>query len=568
MTTEFTELKLHPQLVQTVSDLGYESPTPIQADIIPAMLAGQDVIGQAQTGTGKTAAFALPIIQNLDPNLSTVQALVLAPTRELAMQVAEATHRYGSAFNVQVLPVYGGTPYGRQISRLKRGVNVVVGTPGRLIDLIQKGVLDLSHVSTVVLDEADEMLSMGFIEDIETILNETPDDRQTTLFSATMPPAIRRLANRYLRDPQVFTISRKNLTVATTEQRYYLVNERDKMAALTRLFEVEPITSGLIFSRTRLGTGELANELTVRGFPAEALNGDMSQDARERVLRRFRDHRIKVLVATDVAARGLDIDDISHVINYDLPQDPEIYVHRIGRTGRAGKTGVAMTLITPKEQWRFRRIENFTKQPIVQTALPTTEEIHKFREAQLREQVIVWLRRGRAKRERELVETLMEEGYDPMEIAAVALKLARSEEKQRPIAPISDVWDSRKRSQRPKQEYRQGTRKNGRNGTSAKNGRNGRNGNSSQNDRNGGNASHEQGMVRIHLSTGKAQGIRVNDVVRTIAQHAGIPGHSLGKISIQARHTLVDVPEELVGQVLANNGSFRIGRQVVSVERA
>ena len=247
MTTEFTELKLHPQLVQTVSDLGYESPTPIQVDIIPAMLAGQDVIGQAQTGTGKTAAFALPIIQNLDPNLRTVQALVLAPTRELAMQVAEATHRYGSAFNVQVLPVYGGTPYGRQISRLKRGVDVVVGTPGRLLDLIQKGVLDLSHVSTVVLDEADEMLSMGFIEDIEAILNETPSDRQTTLFSATMPSAIRRLANRYLRDPQVFTISRKNLTVAATEQRYYLVNERDKTAALTRLFEVEPITSGLIF---------------------------------------------------------------------------------------------------------------------------------------------------------------------------------------------------------------------------------------------------------------------------------------------------------------------------------
>jgi len=563
MTTEFTELKLHPQLVQTVSDLGYKTPTPIQAAIIPAMLAGQDVIGQAQTGTGKTAAFALPILQNLDPTLRTVQALVLAPTRELAMQVSEAMHRYGRTFDVQVLPVYGGTPYGRQISRLKRGVDVVVGTPGRILDLIQKGVLDLSHVTTVVLDEADEMLSMGFIEDIEAILAETPSTRQTTLFSATMPPAIRRLANSYMSDPQSFTVSRKDITVAAIAQRYYLVNERDKLAALTRLFEVEPITSGLIFARTRRGTGELANELTVRGFPAEALNGDMSQDARERVLQRFRDHRIKVLVATDVAARGLDIDDISHVINYDLPQDPEIYVHRIGRTGRAGKTGVAMTLLTPKEQWRLRRIENFVKQTIKQAKLPTIEEILAHRNAQLQEQVMVWLRRGRAKREREMVETLMAEGHDPMEIAAVALKIARAEEKQRPIAPISDVWDARR--QRSRQDDRRGSRKNGRNGYARSNGRNG---NGRSDGRNGDNASHEQGMVRIFMSTGKAQGVRVNDIVRTIAHHADIPGHALGKISIQSRHTLVDVPEELVGQVLANNGSYRIGKQVVSVERA
>ena len=471
MTTEFTELKLHPQLVQTVSDLGYKTPTPIQTDIIPAMLAGQDVIGQAQTGTGKTAAFALPILQNLGEDHGAVQALVLAPTRELAMQVAEAMHRYGSAMHVQVLPVYAGTPYGRHISRLKRGVDIVVGTPGRILDLIQKGVLDLSQASTVVLDEADEMLSMGFIEDIEAILNETPSDRQTTLFSATMPPAIRRLANSYMRDPQSFTISRKDITVAAIEQRYYLVNERDKLAALTRIFEIEPITSGLIFARTRRGTGELANELTVRGFPAEALNGDMSQDARERVLQRFRDNRIKVLVATDVAARGLDIDDISHVINYDLPQDPEVYVHRIGRTGRAGKTGVAMTLLTPKEQWRFRRIEHFVKQPIAQAALPTVEEILAHRNAQLQEQVMVWLRRGRAKQEREMVETLMAEGHDPVEIAAVALKIARAEEKQRPIAPISDVWD--KRRQRSKYDERRGYKKNGRNGRARSNGRNG-----------------------------------------------------------------------------------------------
>ncbi len=439
----------------------------------------------------------------------------------------------------------------------------MVGTPGRMLDLIKKDVLDLSHVTTVVLDEADEMLSMGFIEDIEAILSETPEDRQTTLFSATMPPAIRRLANDYMHDPQSFTVSRKDITVAAIEQRYYLVNERDKLAALTRLFEVEPITSGLIFARTRRGTGELANELTVRGFPAEALHGDMSQDARESVMRRFRENRIKVLVATDVAARGLDIDDISHVINYDLPQDPEIYVHRIGRTGRAGKTGVAMTLLTPKEQWRLRRIESFVKQSIEQCKLPTVEEILGHREAQLLEQVDVWLRRGRAKRERELVETLMEDGHDPMEIAAVALKMARAEEKQRPIAPMSDVRDTRHK--RSRQDDRRGSRSNGRNGYAKSNGRNGKSANYG---RNGNKSSHEQGMVRLYLSTGRSHGIRVNDVVRTIARYADIPGKSLGKIDIQSRHTFVDVPEDLAGRVLANNGSYRIGKHTVSVERA
>ena len=278
------------------------------------------------------------------------------------MQVANAMFEYGSALNVRVLPVFGGQPYGRQISRLKKGVDIVVGTPGRLLDLIRQGALDLSGVSTVVLDEADEMLSMGFIEDIEAILSETPSSRQTALFSATMPPPIRRLADRYMHEPQLFAISRQQLTVEAIEQRYYLVNESDKLAALTRLFEVEDITSALVFARTRVRTGELANELAARGFQAEALNGDMSQDARLQVLDRFKNNRIQVLVATDVAARGLDIDDISHVFNYDLPQDPEVYVHRIGRTGRAGKTGIAITLLTPKERWRLRQIESYAKQ--------------------------------------------------------------------------------------------------------------------------------------------------------------------------------------------------------------
>ena len=469
MTTEFSQLGLNPQIVQTLTDLGYATPTPIQAAVIPVMLTNQDVIGQAQTGTGKTAAFALPILHNLalaTDQARTVHCLVLTPTRELAVQVADAMARYGRGPGVRVLAVYGGQAYSRQIGQLKRGVDIVVGTPGRLLDLIGKGVLDLSGVSSVVLDEADEMLSMGFIEDIEAILEETPPVRQTALFSATLPRPIRRLADQYMHQPQSFVIGPKQLTVETIEQRYYLVNQADKLAVLTRLFEVESITSALIFARTRLGTGELANELAARGFPAEALNGDMSQDARERVLNRFRNNQLKVLVATDVAARGLDIDAISHVFNYDLPDDPEIYVHRVGRTGRAGSSGMAMTLVTPKERWRLGKIESYTKTKISQASIPTAQEIKKQREAELVEQMMVWLRRGRCRREREIVAELVEQGHDPVEVAAAALKLARAEEKQRPIAAVSEVreWQPRRKKRNDKNGHRRNGNGHGVNG--------------------------------------------------------------------------------------------------------
>ncbi len=546
---EFTQLNLHPQLVQAVTDFGYTTPTPIQSAVIPVMLTGQDVIGQAQTGTGKTAAFSLPILHNLAAGQGHVQCLVLTPTRELAIQVANAMYDYGRYSGVRVLPVYGGQPYSRQIGRLKKGIDVVVGTPGRLLDLIRQKALDLKNVSTVVLDEADEMLSMGFIEDIESILNETSTDRQTALFSATLPPEIRHLANRYMREPHSFTIGGKKLTVAGVEQRYYLVNEADRLAALTRLFEIEPITSALIFARTRIGTSELANELTVRGFPAEALNGDMSQDARERVLNRFRHNQLKVLVATDVAARGLDIDDISHVFNYDLPDDPELYVHRVGRTGRAGKTGIAISLLTPREQGYLSKIEGFTKQKITRAPLPTVEDIQAYREAQLRERMSVWLQPGDCQQEYELVLRLTKDGYNPMEIAAAALKLVRADEKQRPIAPLSEVqeWSSKAKFN--------GKRSNG-------------NGRSNSNSNNRSTDSHEKGMVRLSLSTGKADGIRVNHVVGTLAHYANIPGDSIGKILIDKQHTFVDVPEKFVGQVLAKTGAYRIGKQTITVKRA
>ena len=545
MIYEFSKFDLHPQLVQTVADIGYTEPTPIQSIVIPAMLAGQDVMGQSQTGSGKTAAFSLPILHNLQTGQHHVQSLVVAPTRELAIQVADAMQNYGRQTGVSVMAVYGGQPYIRQISRLKKGVDVVVGTPGRLLDLIRKNVLKLDRVATVVLDEADEMLSMGFIADIEAILDQTASSRQTALFSATLPQRILRLAEKYMNAPKSFKMGSQQLTVETVEQRYYLVNEADKLAALTRLFEIEPITSALIFARTRLGTTHLGNELALRGFPAEALNGDMSQEARGQVLNRFRDNKLKVLVATDVAARGLDIDDISHVFNYDLPQDPEIYVHRVGRTGRAGKTGIAITFLTPKERWGLRRIEGLTKQKITRMMLPSAEDIKLHREKQLVEKVMVWLRRGRCNREREIVAQLLEEGHDLTEVAAVALKLARGEEKQRPIAHLQEVADFSARDTGP--AFKHSNQRKGRGREIA---------------------SHERGMVRLLLSSGRSDGVRVSHVVGSLSHYADIPGRSLGKISIQRQHTLVDVPEKLVARVLGNGVDYRIGNKAVSVQRA
>ena len=550
MTNEFEPFGLLPQLTQAVADLGYTTPTPIQSGVIPLMLAGEDIIGQAQTGTGKTAAFALPVLQKLIPNSGFTQALVLAPTRELALQVTRAIEEYGQHTRVRVLTVYGGQPYGPQIRQLRRGVDIVVGTPGRLLDLLKKKALDLSGVHTLILDEADEMLSMGFIEDIESILEAVKSERQTALFSATMPQRIRKLADRYMRDPQSVTIKTEGRMVEAVEQRYYMVNQKDKPAALTRLFEIEEIESGLIFARTREGTGRLANELTLRGYPSEPLNGDLSQDARERVLGRFRDNKIKVLVATDVAARGLDIDHISHVFNYDLPQYSESYVHRVGRTGRAGKGGVAISLVTPRETHQLHKIEKFIRQQIQRSKLPTRQEIQAHRDARLVERMRVWLNRGRCKKERAIVERLVEEGFDPLEIAAISLKMARSEEKQRPINAIGEVTHKY-----PKRKNGSGKKKLQKNYVLG-------------NERFKSKQSHEQGMTRLIFKAGKTDNIRPSDVVATIASNANIPGSTIGAIKVRNTHTIVDVPEALVARVLSKNGSYNVRRQEVRIERA
>lgn len=549
MTTDFSSLNLRDEIMQAITELGYSEPTPIQSGMIPLMLTGVDVVGQAQTGTGKTAAFALPILNNFVKQKNP-QALILAPTRELALQVADSMNEYGKHLHVRVLAVYGGQPYGPQINSLQRGVDIVVGTPGRLIDLLERKVLFLNGIKTVVLDEADEMLNMGFIEDVETILASTPEERQTALFSATMPPRIRKLAERFMRDPQSVVIKRDTLTVSAIEQRFYMVHENHKTNALTRLFEIEPIHSALIFARTRAETSTLANELVVRGIPAEAIHGDLDQQARERVLGRFRANQLKVLVATDVAARGLDIDDISHVFNYHLPDDAEVYVHRIGRTGRAGKTGVAITLLSPKEKRRLREVEALTKQPLTKKELPTPEDITKHRESQVVEKLKVWLGRGRFKRELEMVQELIEAGHDPLNIAAAAIKISRGEEKQRPIAEIASLKDER---------FEKGKKE-----------RFGRREGSGRGDkmRIRGSRAHEEGMVRCKINKGKAHNIRPNDIVGQIAFHANIPGNIIGKIRIEEKVSFVDIPEDAVDQVLKHSGNYKIGKEKFSVVKA
>ncbi|MFB3091477.1 MAG: DEAD/DEAH box helicase, partial [Gammaproteobacteria bacterium] len=384
----FDDLNLSAPLMKALKDVGYESPSPIQAKTIPLVMAGKDLVGQAQTGTGKTAAFALPLLSRVNLKKKSPQVLVLAPTRELAIQVAEAFQTYAKHMKgFHVLPIYGGQDYSTQLRPLKRGVHVVVGTPGRVMDHMRRGTLKLDALDCLVLDEADEMLRMGFIEDVEWILEQIPEKRQIVLFSATMPTQIRNIAKKYLQDPEQVTIKNKTATVETTHQRYWMVSGAHKLDALTRILEAENHDAVLIFVRTRITTVELAEKLQARGYAAVALNGDLQQKQRERTLTQLKSGKLDILVATDVAARGLDVDRISHVINYDIPNDTEAYIHRIGRTGRAGRTGEAILFVTPREKHWLHRIERATRQKIEMMELPSTEMINDKRVARFKQNI-------------------------------------------------------------------------------------------------------------------------------------------------------------------------------------
>src|SRR5689334_8721380 len=419
----FADLQIHPAVLQAVADVGYETPSAIQAATIPAMMAGSDVVGLAQTGTGKTAAFAIPILSKIDTSSRITQALVLAPTRELALQVAEAFSRYGAHLSVNVLPIYGGASYGPQLAGLKRGAQVVVGTPGRVIDHLEKRSLDLTHLDYLVLDEADEMLQMGFAEDVERILADTPEYKQVALFSATMAPAIRKITSKYLHDPVEVTVKAKTQTAENITQRYIQVAGARKMDALTRLLEVEQGDAMIVFVRTKQATEEVAERLKARGFAAAAINGDIPQAVRERTIAALKDGSIDILIATDVAARGLDVERISHVLNYDIPHDTESYVHRIGRTGRAGRSGTALLFVTPRERHLLNSIERVTRQKLVESQLPSVDDVNAQRVEKFRDSITKALSAPGIDLFRRLIEGYERDHDVPMADIAAALAL-------------------------------------------------------------------------------------------------------------------------------------------------
>src|SRR4051812_2269058 len=519
----FESLGISEPILRTLIEIGYEAPTPIQEKTIPPMLAGRDLIGQAQTGTGKTAAFAIPILEKLDPAVPEVQALVLAPTRELAIQVAEAIHTYSKyRGRVGVLPVYGGQPIQLQLKRLDRGVHVVVGTPGRIMDHLRRGSLRLDAVRLVVLDEADEMLRMGFIEDVEWILSQAPEGRQTALFSATLPREIRRIADRHLKDPVAIEIEHKTLTVPTTDQRYLIVTPQQKLDALARILETEQADAVLIFTRTKTGAAELTERLEGRGYAAEAMHGDMNQAQRENVIRRLRGGQVEIVVATDVAARGLDVERISHVVNYDIPNDVEAYVHRIGRTGRAGRSGVAVLFVSPRERRMMQEIERFTGQRIMPMKLPTQADVAARRIALFKDSIRRSVAEGDLDLYLSLVEELVEEGLDLGEIAAGAARLARGDK------PL-EVEVEPEAASVPQAE---------------------------------------DGMVRLFLAAGSWAGVRPGDIVGAIANEAGVPGKAIGSIDIYDRFTFVEIPAQYLDQVLERMARATIRGRPVQIRVA
>jgi ATP-dependent RNA helicase DeaD len=534
--TTFADLQIHPGVLQAVADVGYESPSAIQAATIPAMMAGSDVVGLAQTGTGKTAAFAIPILSKIDTSSRITQALVLAPTRELALQVAEAFSRYGAHLSVNVLPIYGGAAYGPQLAGLKRGAQVVVGTPGRVIDHLEKGTLDLSHLDYLVLDEADEMLQMGFAEDVERILEGTPEYKQVALFSATMPPAIRKITNKYLHDPVQVKVESKTATADNITQRYIQVHGPRKMDALTRLLEVEQGDAMIVFVRTKQATEEVAERLKARGFAAAAINGDIPQAVRERTIAALKDGSIDVLVATDVAARGLDVERISHVLNYDIPHDPESYVHRIGRTGRAGRSGTALLFVTPRERHLLKSIERVTRQKLVESELPSVDDVNAQRVEKFRDSITTAMANPGIDLFRRLIEGYARDHDVPMADIAAALALqSRDGEEFLMTEPPPE-----KRRERPDRGPRDdGPRK---------------------------RREIRNDLATYRIAVGKRHKVMPGAIVGAIANEGGLHRSDFGHITIRPEYSLVELPTTLSKETLKALAKTRIQGQLIDLQ--
>ncbi len=528
----FKDLNLPSELLQAIEKVGYEKPSPIQAESIPLILDGHDLLGQAQTGTGKTGAFALPMLANLDIEKSHTQLLVLAPTRELAIQVAEAFQVYASfSKKIRVLPVYGGQSYDNQIRQLKRGVQVVVGTPGRIIDHIKRGTLKLDKLKFLVLDEADEMLRMGFIDDVEWILSHAPEERQTALFSATMPDAIRKITKRYLNDPKHIKIESKVSTASTIRQRYCQIAGHHKLEALTRILEVEEFDGVIIFVRTKTATVELADKLSARGYDVEPLNGDIAQNARERTVDRLKQGKIDILVATDVVARGLDVERVSHVINYDVPYDTESYVHRIGRTGRAGRQGDAILFISHREKRMLFSIEKATRQSIESMPIPSISQLNQTRLSRFKSSVIEAMEDDAIESLIPIVESIQKETEaSPEKIMAALAKIAQGDEPlilregDRPDLNAKPKYEPRDRdrggrSDRGQREERRGAGKRQR------------------------TSKPDEGMQRYRIDVGRSHGAKPGNIVGAIANEANISSKNIGAIEIHDHFSTVDLPQ-------------------------
>jgi ATP-dependent RNA helicase DeaD len=525
-TTSFRDLKLAEPLIRVLDEIGYETPTPIQRQAIPLLMSGRDILGHAPTGTGKTAAFALPLLSAIDVRNKNIQVLTLTPTRELAIQVSEAFQHYASHIEgFHVLPVYGGQEYGGQIRQLKRGVQVVVGTPGRLMDHMRKGTLRLGGLKAVVLDEADEMLRMGFIDEVEWILEQTPAKRQMALFSATMPKQVEQIARRHLNKPAEISIKARTATAETIRQRYWQVSGLHKLDALTRILEVETFDAILMFVRTKTATTELAEKLEARGYAAAAMNGDMAQKHREQTVERLKKGSLDILVATDVAARGLDVDRISHVINYDVPYDTEAYIHRIGRTGRAGRRGDAILFVAPRERRMLAAIEKATRQKIEQMVLPSTEAVNNKRIADFKQTITDTLGLGELGFMQGLVEQYRQEHDVPaVEIAAALAKMTIGD-KPMLLGPDRNTGKARIKPVRDV----------------------------------------EGGAKRYRIEVGHVHGVKPGNIVGAIANESGLDGEHIGSIEIEAEYSLVDLPAGMPKDIFSDLKKVKICGQAMNI---